>query len=667
MIQPSHKRCRRMLAVAAAFLAATSLSPADDDLRPLEYNHPGLIVDLGVGLWAWPVPCDADDDGDYDLIVSCPDKPFNGVWLFENTTGDTAENPLPAFEPPRRLSRTVHYVLPSYVDGKLRVLSPGYEYPDFTTAGLENRVELPAPKTIHNPEGDAPGTRRKIRHREWRYADYDGDGRTDLVAGIEDWSDYGWDDAWNEKGEWTNGPLHGVVYWLRNTGTNSKPKYAEPKLVHAAGEPVDTFGCPTPNFADFDGDGDLDLLCGEFVDSFTYFENTGTREQPEYAAGRKVQTTEGSPLVMDLEMIVPIAFDWNRDGKLDLVVGDEDGRVALVENAGLEDDGTPRFHPPRYFQQKADLLKCGALATPVGCDWDGDGDTDIVSGNTAGYIEFFENLSGPGVASPKWAAPRRSKAGGKTFRVMAGPNGSIQGPCEAKWGYTTLSVADWNTDGLPDVVFNSIWGRVGWLENVGTRSDPKLAAAKPLHVQWPGTPPKPEWTWWEPEPGELVTQWRTTPAVYDFTGDGLPDLAMLDVEGYLALFERAKRDGELVLLPPKRVFVDEKGQPLRLNAGKAGRSGRRKLCVVDWTGDNKFDFLLNSANADLLEQVGERDGKWVFRDAGSIAKRNIEGHDVSPAVVDFDGNGVPDFVGGAEDGHFYFLANPRSASAAAKD
>ncbi len=653
----------RLLAVftLAILFAAATLSAAAEDLAPLHYNNDGLAVDLGVGLWAWPVPCDADDDGDFDLIVSCPDKPYNGIWLFENTTGDTARHKFPVFAPPRRLSKTVHYVLPSYVNGKLRVLSPGTEYPDFVRTGLDSKVPLPAPKTIHNPTGNASGSRNKIRHNEWRYADYDGDGATDLIIGIEDWSHYGWDDAWNAEGKWKNGPLRGIVYWLRNEGTDSEPKYAAPVQVMTQDGPVDTFGCPTPNFADFDGDGDLDLLCGEFLDGFTYFENTGTRTAPSYSAGRRLLTENGDKLAMDLEMIVPIAFDWDKDGDLDLVVGDEDGRVALIENTGsLGGNRTPQFLEPRYFQQQAELLKCGALATPVGVDWDGDGDTDIISGNTAGYIEFFENLSGPRVATPKWAAPVRLTAGGKTFRVMAGPNGSIQGPCEAKWGYTTQSVADWNGDGLPDIVLNSIWGRVEWLENIGTRTEPKLAAPQPVEVAWEATPPKPQWTWWQPPGKQLVTQWRTTPLVYDFTGDGFADLAMLDPEGYLALYERAKRDDKLVLLPPQRAFVDEAGQPLRLNERRAGGSGRRKLCVVDWTGDGKFDLLLNSANADLLEQVDHRDGKWIFKKAGSIAERNIEGHDVSPTAVDFDANGIPDFLGGAEDGHFYFLKNPRA-------
>ena len=58
--------------------------------------------------------------------------------------------------------------------------------------------------------------------------------------------------------------------------------------------------------------------------------------------------------------------------------------------------------------------------------------------------------------------------------------------------------------------------------------------------------------------------------------------------------------------------------------------------------------------------MGTRDGRWVLRDEGPLSATDIEGHDVSPTVVDFNGDGVPDFLGGAEDGRFYYLANPRT-------
>jgi len=306
-------------------------------------------------------------------------------------------------------------------------------------------------------------------------------------------------------------------------------------------------------------------------------------------------------------------------------------------------------------------LKFGALATPVGFDWDGDGDIDLLSGNTAGYVGFFENLSGPGVARPKFAAPRWLEVDGRPLRIVAGENGSIQGPAEAKWGYTTFTVADWDGDGLPDLVLNSILGEVVWCRNVGTRTAPKLAPTRPIEVEWPGAQPSLAWGWRKPVGKALLTQWRTTPVAVDWNDDGLVDLVMLDHEGYLAYFERARIDGKTVLLPPRRAFCDEQGRPLRLSQGKAGASGRRKLCVVDWDGDGRRDFLVNSSSANLLRQVGFQDGRWLFKDDGPLVRQNIEGHDVSPAVVDFDGDGVPDFVGGAEDGRFYFLKNPRSA------
>jgi len=640
-------KIQRYLPVCFLLLfALSSAIAADGELKRIQYNNPGLIVDLGVGLWAWPMPMDYDKDGDYDLVVVCPDKPYNGTYFFENKQGNVK---MPVFEPAVRISKGAQNIQVSYVNGKPRVLSPGYEHKEFFKKGIDARKALPLKaKDVY--------TNKKLRAKQWKYADYDGDGMLDIVAGYGDWTEYGWDDAYDSQGVWTNGPLHGYVFWCRNKGSNGKPSYEKSRHVKAGGKKVDVYGWPSPNFADFDGDGDLDLLCGEFRDTFTYFQNTGSRTKPNYAAGKKLMHG-GEPLAMDLQMIVPVAFDWDSDGDMDLICGDEDGRVAFIEHTGKTKQGVPQFKSPIYFRQKADNVKFGALATPFGVDWDGDGDEDIICGNTAGYIGFFENLGGG--ANPKWDRVKRLKAGGETIRIMAGSNGSIQGPCESKWGYTTQTVADWDHDGRPDIIVNSIWGKVVWYRNTGKPGKPKLAVAQPVEVEWVGPAPKPAWNWWNPEGNELVTQWRTTPMAVDWNKDGLVDLVMLDHEGELAFFERVKRGGKLVLLPGKQIFVNEKGQPLKLVRGPAGKSGRRKLQVVDWDGDGRLDILFNGINADFYRNMGERDGKVMLQNMGPMDKRKISGHTSSPTVVDWDDNGIPDLLVGSEDGHLYFAKNPR--------
>lgn len=641
------------------FAAASSQAQTDGQppyvLTPLAYNHPGLTVDLGVGLYAYPIPTDIDGDGDLDLLISCPDVPYNGVYLFENLSGKTAR---PTFRYIKRISAGRLDLTPSWVNGKLRVLGPAVEYLDFPSVGVERPQLLPLRPDFH---------KGKIRGNQWSYVDFDGDGDHDLIAGVGDWLQYGWDNAFDEAGNWKNGPLHGYVYLIRNDGDDAEPKYASPVKLEADGAPIDLFGGCSPNFADFDGDGDLDLICGEFLDGLTYFENVGTRREPRYAAGRRL-AHEGRPITLHVQMIVPVAVDLDFDGDVDLLVGDEDGRVAVIENRLADGaplaEGLPPFLPPYYLQQEATDLKFGALVAPFGVDWDDDGDFDLVCGNTSGNIAWFENLSGKGVAAPKWAAPKLLETSEGPIRIMAGPNGSIQGPCEAKWGYTTLTVADWDGDGLKDLVVNSIWGKILWYKNTGAPGAPKLAHAQP--IPFDGVPPKPAWNWWNPAPGEFVTQWRTTPIAVDWNRDGLCDIVMLDHEGYLTLFERTRAG----LAPGKRIFYgtenashfDSNGKPqegpagpLRLNIGVAGKSGRRKLAVVDWDGDGDLDLLANSVNCDLFLQEGGDPSRILLRRVGPLSNQRLAGHDTAPTTVDFDANGVPDLVLGAEDGRLYYL------------
>lgn len=693
---------------ALAFVVLVLLAlPAFADLTPahaarrLKHNQPDLVVDLGVGLWAIPLPMDFDGDGDLDLLVSCADVPARGLHYFEND-GSGVFKPAVVLDSEKRPNVTL-----SYVDGKPRVCEPGVLYEDFTTALYGKPAPIAFKPDFHIG-----------RANQWRAGDYDGDGVTDLILGISDWREYGWDDAYDAQGRWTAGPLHGFVYLVRNSGTNDAPVYGEAVKIEADGKPIDVFGCPSPNLVDWDGDGDLDLVCGSFLDTITLFENTGTRTAPVYAAGKALTLADGAPLRMELQMLQVAALDWDGDGDPDLVVGKEDGRVAWVENLG-----GGAVAAPVYFKQRAEFVKCGALAAPAVYDWDNDGDEDILCGNTAGFIEFIANLGGDPV---RWAAPVRLTAGGGVIRFQAGPNLSIQGPAEAKWGYTTLSVGDWDGDGLPDIVCNSIIGRVVWFRNVGAPGKPELAPAEPLRVAWEGETPKPAWLWWTPEPGELVTQWRTTPVMLDWNRDGLQDLVMLDHEGFLAFFERTKRGDKLALLPGRRVFTAEDPQkegvfdsngkrlrmdldrdgvndfltrapdgavlyryndrragkeavrsaatvfenplekgtlsptpesapvPVRMNAAWAGGSGRRKITLGDWDGDGRVDVLVNGPCVNLLQNVADRDGCAVLRDGGPLVDDVLAGHDTAPALMDLEGDGKKGLLVGAEDGFLYY-------------
>ncbi len=606
---------------------------------------------------------DYDGDGDLDLVVSCPDKPYNGTYFFENPGGGSD----PVFRPAVKIGKGQRGARVSHVGDRIVVSTPGRAFREFTSSAFRGGTKIEISEAI------AAG--RKLRSPHWSFTDYDGDGKHDLVVGLGDWTEYGWDDAYDEKGRWTRGPLHGHVYIARNEGSNEKPRFGKAERVLAGGKPLDVYGRPCPNFADFDDDGDLDLLCGEFRDRLTYFENIGTRRKPRYAAGKFLRSkVDGDDYRMELCMIVPSAIDWDSDGDVDLIVGEEDGRVALVENTGKVHEGLPVFKPPRHFRQEADRVKFGALVTPFGFDWDGDGDQDLVCGNTAGYLAFVENLDGGD--PPRWAAPVRLKADGKVIRIQAGHNGSIQGPAEEKWGYTVLSVADWDHDELPDLIVNSIWGKIIWYRNVGTRRSPRLAREQPIEVNWPGDPQVPAWNWWKPKGRELVTQWRSSPLAHDLNGDGLNDLIMLDHEGYLALFERRRDEkGRLELLPPRRTYrmgdgaiydsgprkagSPKLGEPLRLNSGRAGKSGRRKFVLTDWDGDGRVDLLVNSTNVHFLRNIGEEEGRIVYQDRGAVDRRAIGSHTTCPAIVDWDRNGIPDLVAGGEDGYLYYLKSPR--------
>ena len=653
-----------LLAGVLAVGAATADAADYGKFKRLMYNSSGT-ADLKSGLFSWPMIMDYDGDGDLDVVVATGGIPtWEGTWFFENTgkKGD--------LDPVFRRARKAPYVgrvgkesasAQVLADGRLAVTIEGRVAYDYLQNGMKNaRPFAGLPSNVHTND---------IRGNMWRFADLDGDGKEDLVVGVGDWKAYGWHNSWDAAGAWTRGPLHGPVYFIRNeTGADGAEKWGKPEVMRLAnGQPIDVQGYAAPLFADWDGDGDLDLLTCDFIDNFLYFENIGTKTAPKFATGRPLLDKFLKPVKADLCMVTATVADWDGDGRPDLFSCEEDARICFYRNTGRVAMGLPVFDAPRHFRQERAEVHFGILATPSVIDWDGDGDEDIITGNSAGYVAFVENLSGRGVAAPSWAEPKLLTADGAPIRIIAGPNGSIQGPCEEKWGYTCLSTGDWDGDGLPDVMLNSIRGEIHWCRNIGTRTAPVLAPPAPVAAEWEGPQPELAWGWLKPNGSKnILTQWRTTPYMIDLDEDGLMDLVMLDVEGYLCLWRRARKDGKLVVLPPERCLVDEKGRPLLL-AGKdtaagprsnfAGGSGRRKFCFADWTGDGKKDLVCNSRNVMLYEFLKKENGKWHFANRGDLADVVLAGHTTSPTSCDFDGDGREELLVGAEDGFFYLLAH----------
>lgn len=651
------------------------------DFAFLPCNRPDGTEWLKVSLGASPAVVDYDGDGDLDLVASSGwQTPRAGTYFFENT-GILGDDGLPIFRRGRRISDQWSSIGFSHrKDGSLVAFCRDRVNVDFRRSGMEGFAPLKGlPEKVH--EG------KNLRLRKWRLVDYDGDGREDLLYAVGDWSDYGdmWAGNYAADGSWTGGALKSRIYWLRNEGASIEDgKWAAPQMVVLEdGSPLDTYGNPSNALADFDGDGDLDFLVTDFVDGFHYFENVGTRTKPKWSRGRFPVTPDGKALRATLCIPCISEVDFNGDGRPDFVSGEEDGRVALYLNTGETRDGVPVFEPAKFFRQEAEYVALGVLSTPHAFDWDGDGDEDILAGDSAGHIAFIENLSGRGVADPSWAEPVLLSAGvGKNalpsldnggvvsldpIVVQAGENGSIQGPSERKWGYTTLSTADWDGDGLPDVMVNTIWGKVLLFPNVGTRTAPKLGAPRGVEVEWEGPQPRMGWGWIRPElqsnPRELVTQWRTTPYMIDLNRDGLMDLVMLDTEGFLAFYERAidpANPSRRILKAPRRAFMNDQGRPVARVGGKGGHSGRLQFCFADWDGDGKDDFIrYGGRNVAIFRQTGFSDGKWHFEAMPPVSDTMLNSHGPKPCACDFDADGRPDLLVGAEDGFIYRIRNYR--------
>ncbi|MCB9206395.1 MAG: VCBS repeat-containing protein [Ignavibacteriales bacterium] len=597
-------------------------------LNKLEYNNPDILVDLDVGFKSVPMPMDFDGDGDYDLLISeSGSYAESGVFYFENITNN--QNPIFRYgmevsSDRFRLGYDGKCFVVSEVNGSIHVLTPDRVneklliYKNVPQNVFWDRNEMPLPA-----RGYIPDTKYNI----WKIIDFDGDSVYDLMSAI-------------------SSVTGSYLLFFKNLQTTDNPKYAAPKkILLENGDPIGNNLSLEVPLADYDNDGDLDYLGITHLAKIIYFENIGTVQNYKYAEGI-ILKSNNQEIQFDCHygaVMKPRAIDFDQDGFVDIIAGDEDGKVSYLKNTGEIIDGIPQFSPPIFFQQEAKFIDFGGLTTPRIFDWDNDGKDDIISGNGAGYIGFIKNISGNEL---KFDKPEYLTAKRKVIRII---------PDSANWGYVTIDVGFWNKDDLPDILANDYDGNVVWFENIGTKKNPVLAEAKPILVEWEGLPQKPAWGFGKSEGNELLAQWRTSPYIMDVNNDNLNDLIMLDYEGYLAVYYRFEKDGKLFLKHPQRNFIYENDEPILLNQLKKGSSGRLKITFADWDGDGLEDLIVSSKPAvDWMKNKGKKGDKIVLEYMGRIISKTLMGHTDGPVVSDFNNDGIPDLLVGTETGAFYY-------------
>lgn len=218
-------------------------------------------------------------------------------------------------------------------------------------------------------------------------------------------------------------------------------------------------------FLDVNNDNAKDLICSnsapgtsETANSIWRFKNIGTTGNPNF----KFQQNDflQSEMIDLGEGAFPALFDYNRDGLMDLAIGNvtyfgSQGQIAVLQNTGTSTQ-------PVYELVSYDLGSSSTQGvkniTPTFGDMDNDGDVDMIIGETTGYIHYYQNNA---PVSPNTPAQ---------FTLTSTQYFNIK-----ENSFSAPFIIDLNQDGLNDIVCGSRLGKLNYYQNNGTASAPNFS------------------------------------------------------------------------------------------------------------------------------------------------------------------------------------------------
>ncbi|MCC6384058.1 MAG: T9SS type A sorting domain-containing protein [Bacteroidia bacterium] len=280
-------------------------------------------------------------------------------------------------------------------------------------------------------------------------ADLDGDGLQDLVIG-------------NFAYVYQNSPDNTKISWYKNTGTSTQPQFTLADDDLAAFSQVGIFGA-YPAFGDLDNDGDPDMIVAGSDGYLNYYENTaGAGNPPNFIlAQAHIQNSSGTPINMGAYP-TPILVDLNRDGKLDLIIGERIGNLNYFENTGT----LTSYSFTLITQTLGNVSTVKPAFDFYGYSapffHDDNGNYELYCGSLSGYIYKYDNIDG--------------NLNG-TFNLV--DSMFLREPIRS-----TVSGADIDNDGYFDLVIGNYAGGVKWYSN-GPVSVNELQPGKKAFILFP--------------------------------------------------------------------------------------------------------------------------------------------------------------------------------------
>ena len=267
-----------------------------------------------------------------------------------------------------------------------------------------------------------------------------------------------------------------------------------------------------PAFADYNGNGLLDLLIGEKTTEGTgkirVYLNQGTTDSPIYTSWFYLQNIDGDVAVPGASCqgaIVRLA-DLNDDGSLDLVLGDGNGNVYVYYNQGTSTSPVFGAQETLQYRNESDELTAitvGSRASVEIADITGNGKPDLLVGGMDGKIRLYLNVSSSGKAEYEYAG-------------MMQCNGS---DLVVPSGRASFAFYDMDGDGNRDLVSGDTQGRLWFYKNIGSDAEPVFDAPTEITVS--------------DVAADFDGQSRSRPTVTDYNNDGVPDIIVGTANGKL--------------------------------------------------------------------------------------------------------------------------------------